>query len=320
MHAARFAARFTPAAAAAAVAVAVATLALAACGPRPAPRDPSSRALFRDLERHVTVAATTGWSIDRLEIEGMIESTLDSVCRVDPLARRSLAAWLDSEISRLGGPVEQAWRARGKDLARVEDLLVLTRVKLLLTRAEELAGDCPFWLEPQEPFRGRQISEARFVLSLGGGGKGTVVTQGDRVDLNAGGAGRALIGRAFTSGHALFVGVELGASASFPKDETGERGALVLGADLVTPIVYRRTLTNAYFEIEGGWLGRSTEDDFSAVDHGVHLGFAIGARALRTRFVFPGAAFGLSWERTFQAGEDVTLLKVGARVAFDLDM
>jgi hypothetical protein len=300
--------------------LAVAALALAACGPRPGPRDPTTRTLFRDLERHVTVAATTGWGTDRLEIEGMLESTLDSVCRVDPLARRSLAAWLDAEISRQGGPVEKAWRERGKDLSRVEDLLVLTRVRLLLARAEELAGDCPFWLEPEEPFRGRQISEDRFVLSLGGGGKGTVVTQGDRVDLNAGGAGRALIGRAFSDGHALFAGLELGASASFPRDENGERGALVIGADLVAPVVYRRTLTNAYFELEGGWLGRSTEDDFRAVEHGVHLGFALGARALRTRFVFPGAAFGLSWERTFQAGEDVTLLKVGARVAFDLDL
>jgi hypothetical protein len=295
-------------------------LALAACGPRPAPRDPTTRTLFRDLERHVTVAATTGWGSDKLEIEEMLEASLDSVCRVDPLARRSLAAWLESEIARLGGPVEQAWRERGKDLARVGDLLVLTRVKLLLTRTEELAGDCPFWIEPEYPFRGRQISEQRFVVTFGGGGKGTVVRQGDRVDLNAGGAGRLLVGRAFSDGHALFTGLELGASASFPKSETGERGALVIGADLVAPLVYRRTLTNAYFELEGGWLGRSSEEDFGDIDHGVHLGAAIGARALRTRIVFPGAAFGISWERTFQAGEDVTLLKVGARVTFDLDL
>lgn len=299
---------------------AVAALALAACGPRPAPRDPTTRALLRDLERQVTVAATTGWGADRLEIEGMIESTLDSVCRVEPLARRSLAGWIDAEIARRGGPVERAWRARGKDLSRVEDLLVLTRVQRLLARAEELAGDCPFWIEPEHPFRGRQISEDRFVLSFGGGGKGIVVRQGDRVDLNAGGAGRVLIGRAFAHGHALLAGLELGGSASFPKDEAGERGGLVIGADLVAPLVYRRTLTNAYFELEAGWLGRSSEDDLRAVDHGIHVGAAIGARALRTRFLFPGAALGISWERTLQAGEDVTLIKVGARVSFDLDL
>jgi hypothetical protein len=300
--------------------LAVAALALAACAPRPAPRDPTTRALFRDLERHVTVAATTGWSADRIEIERMAPGALDSVCRVDPLARRSLAAWLEAEIARRGGPVEKAWRERGKDLAAVEDLLVLTRVRRLLARAEELAGDCPFWLEPEEPFRGRQITEDRYVLTLGGGGKGIAVRQGDRVDLSAGGAGRLLVGRAFAGGDAVLVGAELGASASFPKDATGERGGLVIGADLVVPVVYRRTLTNAYLELEAGWLGRSTERDFGAIEHGVHLGAAFGARALRTRFFFPGAAFGFSWERTFQAGDDVTLLKVGARVAFDLHL
>ena len=300
--------------------LAVAALALAGCGPRPAPRDPTPRALFHDLERQVTVAATTGWGVDKLEIEAMLDTTLDSVCRVDPLARRSLAAWLAAEISLGGGPVEKAWRERGKDLGAVEGLLVLTRVDKLLARAEELSGDCPFWLEPEEPFRGRQISQERFLLTIAGGGKGIVLRQGDRTDLSAGGAGRLLVGRALSGGHTLLAGLELGASASFPKDENGERGALVIGADLVAPVVYRRTLTNAYFELEAGWLGRSSERDFSAFDHGIHLGAALGARALRTRFVFPGAAFGLSWERAFVAGEDVTLFKVGARVAFDLHL
>lgn len=294
------------------------TIALTACARRPAPQDPTPRALFRDLERQVTVTAATGWGVDRLEIEGMLESTLDSVCRTDPLARRSLARWLDDTILQLGGPVEEAWRARGKDLGKVEDLLVLTRVKLLLARAEEMANDCPFWIEPESPFRGRQVSESKYQLSFGGGGKGIVVRQGGEVDLSAGGAGRLLIGRAFTEGHALYAGLEGGASASFPKDEMGERTSLVLGVDLVAPLVYRRTLTSAYFELEGGWLGRATEQDWNAIDHGLHVGVAVGARALRTRFLFPGAALGFSYERTF--GDDVTLLKVGARVAFDLDL
>lgn len=305
--------------AAAGLALALA-LALTACGRLPAPRDPDAGALFRDLERHVTVAATTGWGTDRLEIEAMLEGALDSACRTDPLARRSLRAWLDAELARRGGPVEQAWRARGKRLSRVEDLLVLTRVKLLLARVEELAGDCPFWLEPERPFRGRQISEGRFLLAFGGGGKGIVVAQGERVDLSFGGAGRLLFGRAFTGGHTLLAGAEVGASAAFPKDAMGERTSLVIGADLVAPVVYRRTLTNAYVEVEAGWLGRTSEQDWTAFDHGIHVGAALGARALRTRFLFPGAALGISWERTFQGGDDVTLLKIGARVAFDLDL
>ena len=216
--------------------------------------------------------------------------------------------------------MEEAWRARGKDLGAVEDLLVLTRVQKLLARAEELSLDCPFWVEPEHPFRGRQISERRWLLSFGGGGKGTVALQSGELDLKFGGAGRLLLGHTFTDTHALFVGVEAGASAAFPKNAMGERTALELGADVVAPLVYRRTLLNAYVEAEAGWLGRATERDWTDFDHGVHVGFAIGGRALRTRWLFPGAAFGVSWERTFLDGDDATTIKIGARVAFDLEL
>ena len=152
---------------------ATAVVLLGACSRTPAPKDPTERALFRDLERQVTVAATTGWGADRIEVDKLLGGALDSVCRVDVLGRRGLHAWLDAEISRKGGPVDQAWRARGKKLSRVDDLLVLHRVRLLLEEADASSVDCPFWLEPENPFRGRQISErgpastAANVTSLG---------------------------------------------------------------------------------------------------------------------------------------------------------
>ena len=36
--------------------------------------------------------------------------------------------------------------------------------------------------------------------------------------------------------------------------------------------------------------------------------------------VFPGVAFGMSYERIFVDGEDVRMIKIGARVALDLDL
>jgi hypothetical protein len=293
---------------------------LAACSRLAAPKDPSEYALFRDLERQVTVAATTGWNVDRIEVEKVLNSSLDSVCRVDALGRRNLRTWLDAEINRLGGPVEEAWRARGKDLGAVSDLLVLTRVRLVLARAEELALDCPFWIEPEQPFRGRQISEGHWQLSGGTGGKGSVIRQGDQQDVSFGAAGRLLLGRVFAGGDAIYAGAELGASGQFPRDASGMRLPLQLGADFVTPVVYRHTLTNMYFELEAGWLAHSTEVNWLDFNYGVHVGFAVGARALRQRFLFPGAAIGISYERVFVGGDDLITLKVGARVAFDLDL
>src|SRR5205085_6243210 len=134
-------------------------------------------------------------------------------------------------------------------------------------------------------------------------------------DVNAGGAGRLMLGRVLSGGDALYAGLEFGASAAFPKDAMGERSALVIGADYVAPLVYRHTLTNTYVELEAGWLGHSTGRDWGDLDQGVHFGFAFGGRALRTRFVFPGAALGISYERTFLDGHHVSTFKVGARVA-----
>ena len=293
---------------------------LAACSRTPAPKDPTERALYRDLERQVTVAAATGWGVDKLEIEAMLDTALDSVCRVDELGRRGLRAWLDTQTALNGGPVEQAWRARGKDLDEVDDLLRLHRVKLLLARANELSLECPFWLEPEVPFAGRQISENRFQISLGGGGKASAIQQGDSQDLRFGGAGRLLFWRMFGDGDGVYTGIELGANAQFPKDEMGMRTSVEIGADFVVPVVYRRTLLNAYWEVEAGWLMHSTERDWGAIDHGVHVGFAFGGRALRQRFFFPGAALGLAYERLFVAGEDLTSIKLGARVAIDIDL
>lgn len=293
---------------------------LAACSRTPAPKNPTERALYRDLERQVTVAAATGWGIDRLEIEGMLETALDSVCRVDALGRRGLARWLDEEIARRGGPVEKAWREHGKKLSKISELLVMHRVRMLLARADEMSLDCPFWLEPELPFEGRQISENRWQITLGGGGTASAIQQGDHQDISAGGVGRLLFGRMFSQGDGLYIGAELGGSAQFPKDESGERTSLELGVDLMTPIVYRRTLLNAYWEVEAGWLGHSTEKDWGDIDQGIHVGVAVGGRALRQRFVFPGAALALAWERLFVAGDDLTTIKLGARVQFDWDL
>ncbi|HUS67891.1 MAG TPA: hypothetical protein VMZ28_25320 [Kofleriaceae bacterium] len=305
---------------AAVVACAVAG-ALAACGPRRVPPPPAGAALYRDLERIVAFAETTGWHIDRLELEVLLSQSLESVCRVPPATRDRTLAWIDAEIARLGGPVEQAYLARGRDLDRVDDLLALTRVRKLLGHSiAAAAADCPFWVEPSDRFAGRQISDDRFTISLGGGGKGIFVRQGGQSEFRGGGAGRLLVGRTFGSRAGLYTGVEIGGNGSFPRDEEGRRGELVIGADVVVPLVYRHTLVSSYFEAEAGWLGTATEgaEEF---DPGIHLGAAFGGRATRTRWFFPGVVFGVGWERTFPGeGPALYLFKVGLRGAIDIDL
>lgn len=286
----------------------------------PPPR--SGAALYRDVERLVTLAEATGWYVDRIEIDRLQSDALQSVCRATPEVRVAVLAWLDREIAAAGGPVERAYRTRGRELDEVEDLLTLTRIRLVLADAAAVVADCPFWMEPRRSFAGRQISDDRWQLSAGGGGKLIVARTGGDSDLRFGGAGRLLIGRTFGSRATISTGIELGGRANFPKGEDGTPGGLVLGVDVVAPIVYRHTLVNSYIEGEAGWLGAFTEGE-SGVDHGIHVGAAFGARSSRTRWFFPGAALGASFERTYPRDPEddpVVLFKIGLRAAFDLDL
>lgn len=297
-------------------------LLLGACA-RTLPPDPGSAVLYRDLQRLVTVEAASGWKIDRLEVDSLLPEALMSVCRVPPAQRFALMRWLDDRITAGGGPVEDAFVRSGGDLDAIAQLLETTRVQLTLRRALEVADDdCPFWIVPRGDFRGRQISDDRWQLSFGGGGKGIFVYQDDQADVYFGGAGRALIGRNLGDRWALYAGAEGGASASFPKDEDGGRGALVLGLDLVVPAVVRYRLVNTYLEAEAGYLVRVTEDDIDDLENGIHIGVSVGGRANRQRWFFPGAALGISYERTFPDGPDPRLqtIKIGFRVAIDMDL
>ncbi|HUH01323.1 MAG TPA: hypothetical protein VML75_04965 [Kofleriaceae bacterium] len=301
---------------------AFALTAFAGCTRTLPPQQPAA-VLYRDLERIVTVASTTGWYVDRIELEELETDALLSACAVPPSARADLMAWLDERIAAAGGPVREAYLERGRKLSKVKDLLRLTRIRMALERAVSAAeADCPFWIEPSPAFAGRQISDDRWHLSLGGGGKGTLVMQGSEQDLKFGGAGRLLVGRSTGDRIGLYAGLESGASASFPRDETGERGELVVALDFVAPLVMRYTLVNSYWELEAGPLGTINELDRELIP-GVHLGAAVGGRATRNRWFFPGAVFGVSWERTFpdaMQGEPVQYIKVGFRVAIDIDL
>jgi hypothetical protein len=297
-----------------------AALAVGCAGARPEPR--AQAALYRDLERMVSISAAGGWYIDRYEIDDLMPEALQSVCKVPVAERRALLAWVDAEIMDAGGPVEVAYRERGNKLSEVKRLLELSRIKRVLARAVVLAADdCPFWIEPTERFAGRQLLDDRWVLSFGGGGKGIVVISDDAVDLSAGGAGRILIGRAFGPRWMISSGFEIGALASFPKREDGERANLVLGADVVAPLVFRYRMVNSYVELQGGYLAQIREGSDNVVS-GVNAGVSFGAQATRARWFLPGAAFGVSLERTFATAMEPSLwaIKAGFRVAIDLSL
>ncbi|MBT8492020.1 MAG: hypothetical protein KJO07_03080 [Deltaproteobacteria bacterium] len=301
---------------------AVAALVAAGCA-RSLPAGKPSAALYRDLQRLVTVAQAAEWKIDRREIDGLLPDALLSVCRTDSGVRLELDSWLAARIEALGGPVAEAYQQRGRELERVEDLLELTRVQMLLRAADANAdSDCPFWLSPRPNFGGRQISDDRWQLTLGGGGRGNLLFQGGERDLSFGGAGRVLLGRSFGDRITVFAGAEFGGQASFPKDDEGNREQVEVDFELAVPVVVRYRMVNSYVELEGGYLANFSEGDYD-VEEGFRIGVAFGARAPLARWFFPGAAFQILYDHVDPDAEDEPTLhtiRVGVRVAIDLNL
>lgn len=213
------------------------------CASRTIPPPDTGKELYRDLERLVTLSDSAGWRIDRLELDGMLEPALDSLCRVDTSTVSSLLDWLDVRINELGGPVEQAYEARGRDLDEVDELLEISRIRMLLAHAiNHRSSDCPFWVPVEEDFRGEQIFDDRFLIFVATGGKGILVSNAGREDISFGGAGRLMFGRGFGERWAVYIGAEAGAVASFPRDADGGRSNLVLGIDGVVPLAVRKKM------------------------------------------------------------------------------
>lgn len=288
---------------------------------RALPPKPAQAVLYRDLERLVSLSEAAGWEIDRIEIEDMLPTALMSVCQVPEEDAHALELWLDTRVAKLGGPVDVAYEKRQRKLGKIDDLLRVARIRDTLRAALAAADDdCPFWLHEDQHFAGRQISDDRWQISIGGGGNGHLVRQGDLNDLQFGGAGRALIGRNVGSRFSIYSGLEFGGSASVPKGDSGDRTSLVIAVDLIAPVVVRYRMVNTFLELEAGYLGRATETDWSQVNHGMHFGIAAGARAARVRWFFPGAVFGIAYDRVLDGGIRRHAIKLGFRVAFDIDL
>jgi hypothetical protein len=134
---------------------------------------------------------------------------------------------LSQEISARGGPVAEAWRKNGKDLGAVSELMLLSRTRALLEEAQRraAAGKCPFWIEPEEDFKGRQSFRHRFLVAGEGGGRFSVGIENTGtahavIGLGAGGAGRILGGYGVSDDFTLLVGGEVALGGWFPGGST----------------------------------------------------------------------------------------------------
>jgi len=278
-------------------ALVAATVGLAACS-HALPQEASERALVRDLVHIVQARDQVGWALDDLEVQAALPDAMASACRVRPEARAGALEWLDGHVQELGGPVEAAWRARGRKLAAVDELWLYDRTRLLLRTADDWArqGKCPFWLEPNGGFTGNQDYHRKLVLSLETGGRVYGQAEGRKTGFGGGGGGRLLGGYGITDRFTLMGGFEIGGAGRFTDVRTGERvsvPAVLLFAGV--PVVARFHDISDHVDLEAGPIAYFNQLR-GKVQVGGRAGVGVGVSRLVVRGILPSLTLSVTYD------------------------
>jgi hypothetical protein len=270
--------------------------------------------LLHDISKIVESKQTTGWLIDRYELEKMMGDALSSVCRAPEEARQAALAQCEQAIVTLGGPLEKAYRENGGSLDGLSDLVFATRVRDLLAEAITRApADCPAWIPPDPEFKGLQTDAGRFTLELEGGG---LFVYHDKL-LGGGGSGRVLGAYGLSQHWSVLAGGEFGGAALFKQGDGGTEFPIEFV--FATPVVLRLLDLTWHYDLEAAPVVFLQD---GSTNVGVRAGVLLGISTLRIRGIMPWAGIGFAAERYFDGAErdGFLLLKGGARVGLDWDL
>lgn len=301
---------------ASALSAAVAVLAWA--GPAPALGE-DAEGLLADVERIVAVEQSLGWFVDRREYDDVLPAMLQSVCRAQPAAWLEARAELERRAREKGDPRALFARAgRELDGPTKEALFVERQLGALTYAMQRASADCPFFVEPEADFIGRQTDRNRFTLSLETGGMLQIrKTEGDWT-FGGGGTARVLPGWGFGGALTVLTGAEFGGGAMIRPNV--EPTQLAINYFPAIPVVLRFHDVSWHYDAEVApvALFQADDQDFS---YGVRFGGAVGVAALRTRGFLPWAGLAVAYERYFESGgrAPASFIRGGLRVGLMLD-
>jgi hypothetical protein len=275
-------------------------------------------ALIRDMERIVAVQGQQGWVIDRIELEEVLPHALQSVCRVDGEVSQSSLVIARERFAALGGDVEAALDAAGGDPQEIRPILDAQRVVLLLESALRSADeDCPVWIRPGKPFRGRQTDRDRVSLTVEGGGLLTGRLSSTEARYGGGGSGRVFLGKRFEDVSWL-LGGEWGGAGLLDPDEEADQVRLHMF--LAAPLVMRLhgLLWHVGLEVAPVWSLPVARDSARL---GGRAAIQVGYTGLRRGAWLPGLGFSIAFEHSpAQDGLSAEhIIRAGFRGSFSWD-
>jgi hypothetical protein len=209
---------------------------------------------------------------------------------------------LASEARAAGSPQALYEREGRKVTAEVSDALTLERKRVALADAIAQSGTmCPFWVEPERGYDGRQTDRNRLTVSLETGGLLQVRKTAGTWTYGGGGVGRLLLGWGFGGKVSVLGGAEFGGGAMLNPAGSKSSGDFVINYLPAIPVLLRFHDTSWHYDIEAAAVGVFQADN-TQPSYGARAGFGFGVAALRTRFFTPWAGLTLAVEHYFPSG------------------
>jgi len=284
------------------------------------PDQPAERALFLDLRKQVELSESTGWVVDRLQLEKNAEDALRSACQVDPALRDDLDAWLSGQIVLNGGPPEKLYAEHGDDVGAASPTISLDRTRALLRYADaHAAADCPFWLKPKRTFEGVQGDAHRFVVLAETIGFGSLAIESGQAAFGGGGGGRLLFAHGIGSQFTFGFGGEVGGVGAFTNNGTGGR-SLETTFTAAVPLLLRFTRFSRALDLELTPIVRINPGQ-DVLPPGIRASVGLGLMTMRTSAFMPYVVLwtGYEYHPAIPSSPEDHALLVGTRVGVDWD-
>ncbi|MEM9194710.1 MAG: hypothetical protein AAGF12_36360 [Myxococcota bacterium] len=284
------------------------------------PAGNAEQGLYFDVDNIVGAVERFDWIVDRHEIEESLPDTMASLCQTTPATRLRLMRWLEQRIEEEGGSARAVYEQNGRDLGEVGELLRLERVLAVVQEAHARSEeDCPFWLDEDEDFVAEHGIRNFTLVGESVGGGGLIVSDGE-VALGGGGGGRLLFSWGFTDRMSLATGLLVGAAASFPEDEDGNR-SIEGNVAAAIPIVLRFRNGLGVLDLEAELAFRFQGSELRTPPGG-RFSVGYGLATLREGGFMPHAILYIGYEIQ-PAFEDLKVessILVGTRIGFNWDL
>jgi hypothetical protein len=277
-----------------------------------APQDTEGAAgLLADVRRIVRAFEREGWFHEETVARDIHPIVMESVCRASEGARVQALSVLDA--IDIGDPRSLYERAGRELTSEVESALRAQREFLVLQHAlAAIATECPFWVESEHGFTGRQTLRNKWALHLESGGLVQLRKEDAKWSAGGGGNSRLLGGRGIGDSWSLLGGAEFGGGALLRSSNSGQ---FTINYFPAIPVVLRYSQVDWLYDLELAPVALFQSHD-TRLSYGGRLGVAIGVSVLRSRGFLPWAGVALMGEHYVPSGGrgSTQFLRGGVRV------